>query len=294
MCFPRRGAYNPAVLQTIKSSFALALCSLATLAFGIAGLFFSLFAPPLVIPLAVRPWGRALLLSLGVRLTVSGEENIPLEPSVIMYNHQSSVDIPALVASLPGRYKLVMKDEVLRVPFVGWVSKLNGHFFVSRDGGGGDSKQLKIMTRAIREKKQTLVLAPEGTRSESGRLLDFKKGGFLLAALSGAPVVPMVIRGGRAIKPKRGPLKTGGRMSVEFLPPVRTAESGGRAAMEALERGTREAMLRALEQWQDDNRQDGARQDGTRKDGDNSKDGENPPDGPVFTKSAVPAMEMKQ
>ena len=190
-------------------------------------------------------------MCLNVRLKVGGVENIPREPSVIMYNHQSSVDIPAFIASLPGQYKLVMKDEVLKIPFVGWVSKLNGHFFVARDGGGGDSRQLKIMTRAIREKRQTLVLAPEGTRSETGRLLDFKKGGFLLAALSGAPVVPMVIRGGMTVKPKRGPLQTGGRMSVDFLPPVRAAVSpgsSGRKAMETLERETRGAMLRALEQ----------------------------------------------
>ena len=232
---------------TLKSAVALAFCALATFVFGIAGMVLSLVAPRLVIPLAVRPWGKALLMSLGVRLSVSGVENIPREPSVIMYNHQSSVDIPALVASLPGQYKLVMKDEVLKIPFVGWVSKVNGHFFVARDGGGGDSKQLKLMTRAIREKKQTLALAPEGTRSESGRLLDFKKGGFLLAAFSGAPVVPMVIRGGMKIKPKRGPFKIGGRMSVDFLPPVRTDEAGSRAAMEALERGTRDAMLRGLE-----------------------------------------------
>ena len=236
-------------MRKVKSVAAVALCAVATTVFGIAGVSFSLAAPRLVIPLAVRPWGKALLLCLGVRLRVGGIENIPREPSVIMYNHQSSVDIPALVASLPGRYKLVMKDEVLKIPFVGWVSKLNGHFFVSRDGGSGDSRQLKLMARAIREKKQTLVLAPEGTRSESGKRLDFKKGGFLLAALSGAPVVPMVIRGGIGVKPKRGPLKTGGEMSVDFLPPVRAAEgSGGRAAMDMLERETRDAMLRGLEQ----------------------------------------------
>ena len=232
------------MLSRLKTFAAMAGAFFATTLFGLIGLVFSVVAPRLVIPFSVRPWGKALLASCRVKLSVRGVENIPPEPSVIMYNHQSAFDIPALVASLPGQYKLVMKDEVLGIPFVGWVSKANGHYFVARDGGSGDSKQLKLMARGIREKKQTLVLAPEGTRSETGRLLEFKKGGFLLSALTGAPVVPMVILGGREVKRKNGPLNIGRPMTVEFLAPVRPPDgASGREVMNGIERDTRDAML---------------------------------------------------
>lgn len=233
----------------LKSLLAIFLSSVATFIFGIAGTVLAVVAPGSVMRLAVRPWGGAVLACCGVNLRVEGVENIPDEPSVIMYNHQSSFDIPALVASLPGDYKLVMKDEVLKVPFVGWVSKMTGHYFVSRDGGKGDSGKLKMMARGIREKKHTVVLAPEGTRSESGRLLDFKKGGFLLASLSGAPVVPMVVWGGKNVKKKGSRmLRTGGKMSVEFFPPIRPdGFPSGREGMEKVEREVRNIMLGAIE-----------------------------------------------
>ncbi len=234
----------------LKGLAAVFFSSAATLFFGITGVFLSLFAPGYVIRLAVRPWGRAVLFCCGVSFEIRGVENIPSEPSVIMYNHQSSLDIPALVASLPGEYKLVMKDEVLRIPFVGWVSKMTGHYFVPRDGGSGDSRQLKFMARGIRKEKHTIVLAPEGTRSESGRLLDFKKGGFLLASLSGSPVVPMIIWGGKNVKRKTDRiLKTGEKMSVEFLPPVYPAQfPGGKEGREEIEGLVRDAMLKKVDE----------------------------------------------
>ena len=236
----------------IKSVFALIFSAVATFVFGIAGLILSFLAPGFVIRGAVRPWGKAVLMCCGVSLEVRGVENVPHEPSVIMYNHQSSLDIPALVASLPVErcdYKLVMKEEVAKIPFVGWVSQAAGHYFVSRDGGSGDSKQLKAMARGIRRKGHSVVLAPEGTRSESGRLLDFKKGGFMLAGLSGVPVVPMIIWGGKNVKKKSGQfVSTGGEMTVEFLPPFRPSDySPGREGMEEIGHAVRGAMLEEVE-----------------------------------------------
>ncbi|WP_462137015.1 lysophospholipid acyltransferase family protein [Candidatus Mycalebacterium sp.] len=224
--------------------------SVATVVFGCTGLVLSFFSQDLAIRFAVRPWGKAVLAGCFIRLRVKGVENIPSEPSVIMYNHQSAFDIPALTASLPVEYRMVMKNEVLMIPFIGWLSKAGGHYFVSRDGGGGDSKQLKIMSRAISQKKQTLALAPEGTRSATGRLLDFKKGGFLLASVTGAPVVPVIIWGGKDIKKKSGwVFKPGGGMSVEFLPPFYPDKSlAGRKRIEKLERGVRGAMLAKVEE----------------------------------------------
>ncbi len=236
----------PGMLRTF---LAIVPSFLATFVFGIFGMALAIVARGYVIRLSVRPWAKTVLKCCRVNLKVEGVENIPPEPSVIMYNHQSSFDIPAILAALPVEYKMVMKDEVLRIPFVGWVSKMAGHYFVSRDGGSGDSGKLKLMTRGIREKNHTILLAPEGTRSESGRLLDFKKGGFLLASVSGAPVVPVVIWGGKNVKKKGSfQLRTGGKMSVKFFPPVSPRDfPAGREGMEGIEQKVRSVMLHEVE-----------------------------------------------
>ncbi|NIS76902.1 MAG: hypothetical protein GTO00_04655, partial [Deltaproteobacteria bacterium] len=80
---------------------------------------------------AVRPWGKYVLKGCGIRLEVEGEENIPKEPCIIMYNHSSSFDIYAFSAGVPYEWRAIMKDEIADIPFVGWVCKMTGQYFVA-------------------------------------------------------------------------------------------------------------------------------------------------------------------
>ncbi|MGI9554051.1 MAG: lysophospholipid acyltransferase family protein [Thermodesulfobacteriota bacterium] len=210
---------------------------------GLLGLIFALFSNYMAITYAVRPWGKTMLWAWGVKLKVEGLENLPEGTSMIMYNHQSSFDILAFSAGLPLEWKAIMKKEVLHMPFVGWVSKLSGHYFVSRDGSAGDTKEVKKIVSKIKSGPSVLV-APEGTRSMDGKLLPFKKGGFLIALLAGVPVVPIVIWGGLNIRKKdQFKVESNKNMFIKILEPIDVSKlPRGRRGREELEHRVRSMM----------------------------------------------------
>lgn len=199
--------------------FSILSFSLITLIFGTYGMLMSLISPNLVVKRAIRPWAKCSLRFFGVKLLVDGIENIPKEPCIIMYNHQSSLDVLAFCAGLPIEWRAVMKEELARVPFVGWVPKLTGHYFVARDGSSRDSGEVKRIIQGIKNGTSVLI-APEGTRSKDGKLLPFKEGGFMIAMISKVPVVPMVISGGNKILPKDSFRLNPGYMNIKILPPI--------------------------------------------------------------------------
>ncbi len=199
------------------------LCFIAfvifTVFFGLYGIILAVISPSSAVKYAVRLWAKSILFSTGVKLDVKGLENLPDEPSIIMFNHQSAFDILAYMAALPIDWKAVMKREVANMPFIGWVAKLAGHYFVARDGSERDTKEVKKIVRNIRS-GPSVMIAPEGTRGKDGKLLPFQKGGFIIAMLAGVPVVPMVITGGLDIMSKGSRVLKPGTMKVRILPPI--------------------------------------------------------------------------
>jgi 1-acyl-sn-glycerol-3-phosphate acyltransferase len=218
-----------------------------TVFFGLYGVVLAVISPPAVVKYAVRPWARMILFTAGVKLDVKGLENIPAEPSIIMFNHQSVFDIFAYMAALPIDWKAVMKKEVGDMPFIGWVSKIAGHYIVARDGSERDTKEVKKIVSRIKEGPSVLI-APEGTRGKEGKLLPFQKGGFLIAMLAGVPVVPMVITGGLDIMPKDSKVLRPGTMKIRILPPINVADlPPGREGREELMRIVRTQMEEVLD-----------------------------------------------
>ena len=221
-----------------------------TVWFGILGLILALISPPASNKYAIRPWARSTLFAAGVKLDVEGLENIPDEPSIIMFNHQSAFDILAYMAALPIDWKAVMKKEVGEMPFIGWVARVAGHYFVARDGSERDTKEVKKIVSRIRS-GPSVIIAPEGTRGKDGKLLPFQKGGFFIAMLAGVPVVPMVITGGLAIMSKGSKIIKPGVMKVRILPPIDASHlRPGREGREELMKTVRDQMERVLESEQ--------------------------------------------
>lgn len=225
------------------------LSCLLTTFWGIVGLVLSLFSNRLAIKYAVRPWGVTMLWAWNVKLAVEGLENLSQRRAIIMYNHQSSFDILAFSAALPIEWKAIMKKELLYMPFLGWVAKASGHYFVARDGSSQDTREVRNIVSQIKN-GPSVILAPEGTRSEDGRLLPFKKGGFLIATLSGVPVVPMVIWGGMHIR-KKGKFKVESdkKMLVKVLEPIEVSKlPRGRKGREMLEQKVKNVMEDVINQ----------------------------------------------
>ncbi len=203
----------------LRTLYCAIVFAVFTTFYGIIGMILSLTYRPFVVPYAVKPWAKTNLWAGGIHLDVEGLENLPKEPCIIMFNHQSALDILAYMSILPIDWRAIMKREVGQFPFIGWVARLSGHYLVARDGSSSDTKEVKKIVGKIRS-GPTVVVAPEGTRSKDGKLLPFQKGGFLIAVLARVPVVPMVITGGAELLSKGSRHPNPGTMKIKILPPI--------------------------------------------------------------------------
>ena len=142
------------------------------------------------------------------RIKVEGREKIRKDGVyVIIANHQSQLDI-MMTALLFTHFKWVSKAEILKVPIVGWQMALNGYILIRRGYVNSISKMMTDCERAL-EMGSSILLFPEGTRSEDGQVKPFKPGAFILAEKQKVPVLPVVIYGTREALPKNSLLSLG-------------------------------------------------------------------------------------
>jgi 1-acyl-sn-glycerol-3-phosphate acyltransferase len=146
-------------------------------------------------------WAEKILRAGNAGLTAEGLENfVPGQPYVVMSNHRSLLDIPALFLAVPGSMRMVLKEELTRIPIWGRALVASGFVPVSR---GNHARALAQLTEAKKHLSNGICvwIAPEGTRSRTGELGPFKKGGFHLARQLGMPIMPAWISGTDAIIP---------------------------------------------------------------------------------------------
>jgi 1-acyl-sn-glycerol-3-phosphate acyltransferase len=192
-----------------------------------------------------RTWIHSVLLTCGIEVEASGLENIrPGQAAVFMSNHQSHFDVAAIVETIPVDWRFVAKRELVRVPFFGWALALGGHVIIDRSNHVEAVRSLQAAADRIRGGVNVIIF-PEGTRSESGELQEFKSGGFHLAIQAGVPIIPVSVSGTRDITPKRSLKIHGGRVRVVYGKPIPTA---GRAADDggALKAEVRRAIAEGL------------------------------------------------
>jgi 1-acyl-sn-glycerol-3-phosphate acyltransferase len=152
--------------------------------------------------MARKVWSPVLVWSAGSRLEVYGVENVdPKRPTIYVSNHQSTADIPVLFMAIPCNLRFVAKKSLSYVPVLGWYMLLAGYVFVDR---GNRNKAIASLERAAQKIRKgiSLIMYAEGTRSEDGRILPFKKGPFALALKSGVAVCPVTIEGTGKMMPK--------------------------------------------------------------------------------------------
>jgi 1-acyl-sn-glycerol-3-phosphate acyltransferase len=144
---------------------------------------------------------KTALFMAGVRISVTGRENIPAGKAVVfMPNHQSNCDPPAVAAVLPP-VLIMAKKEFFRVPVLGTGMRMRGFIPVDRTNR---ERAFGAVDKAVEALKggYSFLAFPEGTRSKTGRLQAFKKGVFVMAIKAGAPIVPISISGTRQIMRK--------------------------------------------------------------------------------------------
>ena len=159
---------------------------------------------------SLRALCRAVARMSGIPIAVHGLENVPREgPAILVVNHSSYIDSAVLFSVLPRRVRYVAKRELARNPLTRLLLGAAGAVFIERfdiERGAEDARKLVDLAGA----GEMLVFFAEGTFTRAPGLLPFHMGAFVAAAETGAPVVPVAIRGTRSIlrdgqwMPRRG------------------------------------------------------------------------------------------
>jgi 1-acyl-sn-glycerol-3-phosphate acyltransferase len=187
-----------------------------------------------------RHWARTVFGIIGARVRVKGLERLdPGANYVIVSNHSSLMDIPVLMGWLPIRFRFLAKRELLKVPFIGWFLRHDGHLTVDRKSLRSSIESTNECARLIREKRLSVLIFPEGTRSADGRLQRFHDGAAYLAIQSGVPLLPVGIVGAFDVLPAR---------SSWFMPADIELRTGQPVPAEGLSSRDRPALTARLEQ----------------------------------------------
>jgi len=172
--------------------------------------------------MASRCWAPGLLHGAGARLQVEGQDGVDWsQPLVLVANHQSIIDVCALFRAAPTPLRFVLKQEMTRVPFVGWYARRMGMVFIERGSARSSPQRLRDAVALVRSGAQ-LCAFPEGTRSRDGSVGPFKGGVLQVAIAAGVPVVPVAISGSGTVLPAAGFKVRPGTIRLRFGTPIAT------------------------------------------------------------------------
>jgi 1-acyl-sn-glycerol-3-phosphate acyltransferase len=164
---------------------------------------------------------RLALALAGIRWRVVGREHLSGTAVVYCSNHESNVDPPVLFEALHPRLKILYKAELRKFPIMKTAFDVAG--FVAVDRGDREQAMASIAkgSDSLRRGNSFLIF-PEGTRSRTGHLLPFKKGGFIMAIKAQAPIVPVAVSGGRSAMRKGSWIVRPVMVDVKIGDPVET------------------------------------------------------------------------
>jgi 1-acyl-sn-glycerol-3-phosphate acyltransferase len=192
-------------------------------------------------------WSKVCLLAAGVKIEVDGSELIPRDqPVIFMSNHQGNFDILALFQAIPIRFNWLAKEELFKIPLFGRSMQSAGYIPINRRDGRDSLKSLDRAAELVRG-GTSVAIFPEGTRSNDGRLLPFKRGGFILAAKAAVPIIPVSISGSMKINPPHNLLCIlPGVIRIKFSPPIQTRLNGANQQISIMDQ-VRMAIASGLE-----------------------------------------------
>jgi 1-acyl-sn-glycerol-3-phosphate acyltransferase len=221
---------------------------------GISTLFFGLLTiilvrttnPRFASMFVGKLWTRLIAYMTPIFVKVEGRENIvPGQSYVIVSNHQSLYDIAVMYGWLDIDIRWVMKKELRKVPGLGPACAKIGHIFIDRTSF---KKSLKAIYAAkdVLTDGTSVVFFPEGTRTETGELGEFKRGAFKIAYDFKLPILPITIVGTREILPSKSVLIAPGRVKMVIHPPV-PMEGKKKTSIDVVQEEVRETIKSALD-----------------------------------------------
>jgi len=188
-------------LRAICFGYMSALLSALTFFFGVPLMIFGAHGRgPHVL---ARLWGKSMLGCFGSGVRVEGPAVFEGDQvRMIVANHASYLDVPAIFGWFPGQARFVLKQELGRMPFIGWFAKYCGHFLLNRENPREGKRVLdRAVARALKHGLCPIVF-PEGTRTSDGKLGELKAGVFQIAIAAQIPVQPVAIFGTWSMMPR--------------------------------------------------------------------------------------------
>ena len=192
----------------------------------------------------VRRWARRLLFLSGAKVKVTGLENIPEgRTCVFASNHQSFYDILVLLGYLDKPHALLAKASIGKVPLLRlWMKEIHC-VYVDRANMKSGIEAINKMIEVI-QSGYSAIIFPEGTRSKTGEIGEFKGGAFKVAQKTGAPVIPVALDGTGALYERNHYWIKPGKVNLAILPPIET-EGMGRAEFKELPSKTQQLVAEA-------------------------------------------------
>jgi 1-acyl-sn-glycerol-3-phosphate acyltransferase len=185
--------------------------------------------PPRAVRVVTRVWSRGIMgllrITVGLRYAERGRANVPHEPCLVVANHESTWETLAALVLFPD-CAIVTKNELLRIPVMGWYLKRSPMILIDRADSTRALRDMVEMSRTALAEGRSILIFPEGTRKPLGETIEFKRGVEFLYRTLGVPVVPVVVDSAR-FWGIGGATRRSGTITVSFLPAI---EPGLRAA----------------------------------------------------------------
>lgn len=211
------------------------------------GILVSLFCGAETNYISTKAFADVCEWTVGLKFEVEGKEHLDIGPSVVVYNHQSLLDIVFIGRAMPRRSTVLAKKELKYVPFFGQYLYFSNAIFVDRSSSQ-HAQSLASLHKAAQQllfTQSSLLVFPEGTRtlSKEHNMRTFKKGAFHVAIEAGVPIVPVVCENHWRIY--RPGVFNGGMCKISVLPPISTKGLSSADATR-LSESTRNLMLAEL------------------------------------------------
>ena len=167
------------------------------------------------------------------------------KPAIYVMNHASALDIFVAMALCPYGGCGVGKKEIVKIPFFGQVYWLSGHLLIDRSNRKKAIESMNNLSEQVKNNNLSIWIWPEGTRSEDGKLLPFKKGFAHLALATNLPIVPVILHDAHRRWPAKSMNFYPGECQVDILDPIKT-DSWKRESIDEHVEQVRDVMAKAM------------------------------------------------